>query len=530
MAALEPLRPVTTTMSQTDPGSALAGRTLTFLALGGSGIRAVEPLLHLCALGLGPRQLRLALIDPDQNNGAVKRTRELIDQYVATRAALGESGPPAGYFRTEVVDAVGSDLVWSPIADDENLPDARFATRVDRTLMRGGSEALGNLFDLLYAERVRRMDLGMGFRGVPSIGTVFMNRLREEPFFAQMLAHAQANADTLFFAVGSIFGGTGSAAFPVVGRALADGVRGRAGAADVPGVPLRRIGGAVLLPYFTLPAPSSADAPDGGPRPETALFAQNAAAAIPTYTHGQAGYGGLYVLGDALPREQERNEVGGEAQANRAHYVELFSALAALDFAARGGEEAGARFPIFRATAVDGNEVDWDDLPVDAEAKARLMGGIVAAHAVLTLFRPNGGPNGVLGDELRGATWTRLLKLDDHAFLDRSAALDGLAGFFMRTWQWLSELERSDPGCVLTRWEGRLPLQVRPDELIGGRHLPGKAGREHHHVFHVFRHWNVAAFRQVERGFPAFLETMRLGSESYARARFPENSKPSGAR
>lgn len=516
--------------TQITPGSAVAGQTLTFLALGGTGIRAVEPLLHLCALGLGPRQLRLALIDPDQSNAAVKRTRELIELYTRTRAALAEGGAPQGYFRTEVVDAVGSDLVWSPIADDEHLPDARFSTRVDRTLMRGGSEALGNLFDLLYAERVRRMDLGMGFRGVPSIGTVFMNRLREERFFAQMLSHAQANADALFFAVGSIFGGTGSAAFPVVGRALADGVRGPAGSGDIAGVALQRIGGAILLPYFTLPAPATPDAPDGGPRPETALFAQNAAAAMPSYTAGQAGYGALYVLGDAMPREQEQNEVGGERQSNRAHYVELFSALAALDFSARGGEESTARFPVFRATAVEGKEVDWDDLPVDETAKRRLMGGIVAAHTVLTLFRPDGAPNAALHDELRGVTWLRLLKLEERSFQERSAALDGLAGFFMRTWQWLSELERSDPGCLLTRWEGRRPLQVRPDELIAGRHLPGRTGRQRHQVFHVFRHWNQAAFRRPDRGFPAFLETMRDGSEAYAQARFPENSQLNGGR
>ncbi len=517
-------------MSLAHDGSATAGQTLTFLALGGSGMRAVEPLLHLCALGLGPRQLRLVLIDPDQSNAAVKRATELIDLYVRTRHALAEGGAVAGYFGTEVVDAVGSDRVWSPIADDENLPDARFAARVDRTLMRGPGEPLGNLFDLLYAERVRRMDLGMGFRGVPSIGTVFMNRLREEAFFAQMLANAQSNAETLFFAVGSIFGGTGSAAFPVIGRALADGVRGQGGANGIAGVPLHRIGGAVLLPYFTLPAPATPDAPDGGPRPETSLFAQNAAAAMPTYTVGQAGYGALYVLGDAMPREQDQNEVGGERQQNRAHYVELFSALAALDFAAGGGADPAGRFPHFCATAVAGKEVRWGDLPMDDAAKRRLMGGIVAAHTVLTLFRPDGASNPTLQSELRGVTWLRLLKLEGRSFRERSGALDGLASFYARTWAWLSELERSDPGCHLTRWEGRAPTQVRPDELIAGHHLPGSAGRRQHHVFHVFRHWNEAAFRRrAETGFPGFLQTMRDGSEAYARARFPESSHPNGA-
>ncbi len=340
------------------------------------------------------------------------RSRRLIDLYRETRAAIGDGGAPESYFRTEVVDAVGRTLVWSPIADDEHLPDSRFSTRVDRALMRGKSGGpLGHLFDLLYAGRIQNMDLGMGFRGIPSIGTVFMNRLREQQFFEQILAEAQTDAESVFFAVGSIFGGTGSAAFPVVGRALLDGIRGVDGRADVPGVPIRRIGGALLLPYFTLPTPDTREAADGGPRPETALFAQNAAAAIPTYTTGHTGYGGFYVLGDSEPREQDSNEVGGERQANRAHYIELYSALAALDFAARGGERANDTLPLFRTTAVERSNVRWSDLPLNEASRQRLMGGIIAAHTFLTVFRPNGASHPGLDRYLRGVTWMELLGL-----------------------------------------------------------------------------------------------------------------------
>jgi hypothetical protein len=69
-------------------GSGIEQRTLTYLALGGSGIRSIEPLLYLCAFGLGP-QLRLVLIDPDQSNAAVKRSRELIELYDAAYAHRG---------------------------------------------------------------------------------------------------------------------------------------------------------------------------------------------------------------------------------------------------------------------------------------------------------------------------------------------------------------------------------------------------------------------------------------------------------
>lgn len=502
--------------------SGIEGRTLTFFALGGSGIRAIEPLLHLCALGLGPRRLKLVLIDPDQSNAAVTRSRRLIDLYRDTRAAVADGGAPESYFRTEVIDAVGRSLVWSPVADDEHLPDSRFATRVDRALMKGRSGGpLGHLFDLLYAGRIQSMDLGMGFRGIPSIGTVFMNRLREQQFFEQLLAEAQTDANSVFFSVGSIFGGTGSAAFPVVGRALLDGIKGTEGRADVPGVPIRRIGGALLLPYFTLPTPDTRDAPDGGPRPETALFAQNAAAAIPTYTTGQTGYGGFYVLGDSEPREQDRNEVGGERQANRAHYIELFAALAALDFAARGGEAPNDAVPVFRTTAVERGNVRWTDLPLNEASRQRLMGGIIAAHTFLTVFRPDGASHPALDRYLRGATWTDLLGLRARDIRDRSGALDSLAAFFLTTWEWLAEMRASSPALELSRTDGRRPSQVRLDETIEGRRS-GNGARPLRDESEVFRHWNTAAVAYERQGFRGFLEVMRAGSEAVAREKFAE--------
>jgi hypothetical protein len=504
-------------------GSGIDQRTLTFLALGGSGIRSVEPLLYLCAFGLGPAQLRLVLIDPDQSNAAVKRARGLIEAYRETRAALAEQGAADVYFRTEVVDAVGSTLVWSPIADDAGLADARFSVRVDRTLMRGRSAGLGHLFDLLNAERVRNMDLTMGFRGVPSIGTVFMNRLRDEQFFAQLLAQGQTEADAVFFAAGSIFGGTGSAAFPVVGRALADGIGERDGASAIAGVPPHRIGGALFLPYFTLPTPDAREAADGGPRPETVLFAQNAAGALPTYLTASTGYGGLYMLGDSVPREQRSNEVGGERQANEAHYVELYGALAALDFAARSGEDPAARLPVVRATAVAGRDPGWADLPLNPASRARLIGGMVAAHTFLSAFRPDGAAHPDLGGSLLGVTWLRLLKLEPGELGARSQALDGMGRFFAAAWGWLAEMRRSSPALALVPASSGLPTAVRPDELIEGRGASAAERRVRHDGSVVFRYWNEAAYAHRGAGFPGFMRVMREGSERYARAAFAEN-------
>lgn len=501
-----------------------AAKTLTYFAIGGSGARSLEPMLHLCALGLGPRRLKVVIIDPDQSNAAVTRSRQLMDLYRQTREALlaGKS-PEDGYFRTEVTDAVGTTPVWSPIADDEHLDNSMFRARIDRSLMTGNAAPLGEVFDLLFSNRQATMDMTLGFRGVPSIGTVFMNRLRDQGFFAQLLTDAQTDADSTFFSVGSVFGGTGAAGLPVVGRLLVNGITKVPGRNDVRGVPKRRVGAALLMPYFTLPAPATREAPDGGIRPEAALFAQNAAAAMPSYTDGQAGYGSYYVLGDSEPREQERNEVGGEKQANPSHYVELYAALAALDFASRGGEsEQEQNLPVFRAAGVNQNNVRWSDLPLDEASRQRLLGGFVAAHTFLLHFRPNGKSHPNLGRAIRGATWLSVLGLNSSQFQERSPAHDLLGHFFAQTWAWATELRKSNPAMELIRADGRAPDSIESHECIDGRRAATDKKPTSRSRAEVFRHWNVEAVHSRNDTHTGFLETMRRASESFAKERFPE--------
>src|SRR5690349_7122656 len=112
--------------------------SLTLFALGGSGARALEPMLHLCALGLGPRQLKVIIVDPDQSNAAVQRSRGLMERYIEIRRHLERDAlPEDGYFRTEVIDVIGRKILWSPIADDDHSQDGRFSVRIARDLMSG---------------------------------------------------------------------------------------------------------------------------------------------------------------------------------------------------------------------------------------------------------------------------------------------------------------------------------------------------------------------------------------------------------
>ena len=510
--------------------SELQERTLTFFALGGSGARTIEPLLHLCAMGLGPLKLRIVIIDPDQSNAGVTRARRLMELYRRVRELVGEGGAPAGYFRTEILDPIKDTLVWSPVADDEFLPSPKFAARAGRPEMERGAQPLGKAFDLLYAERIREMDLGRGFRGVPSIGTVFMNRLRREPFFRQILTDAQTEARSVFFAVGTTFGGTGAAALPVIGRSLSGGIRQDpdqpdSDGPDVHGIESGRIGAALLLPYFTLPSPRAGE--QERVRPEAALFAQNAAAAIPTYLSNEPGYGAYYILGDNEPREQPVNEVGGDKQANTAHYIELFAALAALDFAARPApDRAGAR-PAFRITAVGGSDLGWDDLPITESSLRRMMGAVVAVHTYLTVFHPERALRPDLGRYLSGATWLELLHMRGADLDARGEALHRVGEYYEGIWHWLGELRASTPGLHASG-STQNPVNLRLDEAVAFRkHAGSHATRRIKDEFQVFRDWNLAAHRRRGEGLPGLLETAREGSEAFAQRWFgaPANGR-----
>ncbi|HEY0152220.1 MAG TPA: hypothetical protein VGB92_09495 [Longimicrobium sp.] len=491
-------------------------RTLVFFALGGGGARVLEALLHLCSLGLGPARLRVLVVDPDEANGSVQRALRALNDYRDVRDGVGQGSEPEGFFRTEV-ELLAPDIpVWSPLAGDLGRPDTLFSTSVDHALMAHGSPGLDTLFDLLYSARLRELDLSFGFRGVPSVGAVFMNRLVSEPMFAQLLAHAHADPGKWrFFATGSVFGGTGAAALPAIVRALRAGDHPSWRGAEVRGVAREALGAALLLPYFKAPA-----APEG-----EGDCVREWSAALGEHLD-DPGYGAYYLLGDSIPRGLNQHVAGGAWQRNTAHFIEFFAALGALDFAARGGVPGGES-PVYRILGLRGDNPEWGDLPMSPPSRAALRSALVAMHVFLTELRPNGREWPWLGAELTGVTWAELLRLDAEVWVRESPALDAMGRFWRRTWEWLREMRRGphsslslvnasdeQPGCVPV-WSFIQPggLYVRP-------------ARDD--VYTVFRHWNVEAHRRRGGGFKQFPAVMRLGTERYDLARFASENDGAG--
>src|SRR5829696_1055218 len=166
---------------------ATADRTLYYFAVGGTGALTVEPLLMLCAAGIGPRKLAVSLIDADAANPALARAQALLRNYEQVREAFGN--PAEGFFSTELIRTKRAESVWSPLGTevahggDQSLE--RFA---ERARMAGANRAAASLFDLLFSTEQQQEQLHEGFRGNPAIGSILMHGLKESDFFENLMA------------------------------------------------------------------------------------------------------------------------------------------------------------------------------------------------------------------------------------------------------------------------------------------------------------------------------------------------------
>ena len=76
--------------------------TYYVFAIGGTGARCLESLVHLCAMGIGPTRLHPILVDPDIGNGNLNRTIKLINLYKGVRSQI-ENPVEGSLFYTDII-------------------------------------------------------------------------------------------------------------------------------------------------------------------------------------------------------------------------------------------------------------------------------------------------------------------------------------------------------------------------------------------------------------------------------------------
>lgn len=315
------------------------------IAVGGTGARCLEAIIYLAAAGLFDRPLYVLMIDPcDQTNGNGNRTRQLIEGYDQIHLCTQPSDPRRrGVFRTIFPRPV---LFQVPINrtsrnpellpyfwNNPNLSGHTFGRAIEYDRQE---QLFKNFLELFYERSDLEMPLDVGYRGRTSVGAVALKLDLERTQtlrasgLQQLLANLQAdllNEETRVFVMGSVFGGTGAAAIPTL-SAYFNNLDATVIGANKNQL---RYGCAMMIPYFSFP--KSTTTTGGGPTPDSDNHIVATKAALFHYAHVPPSYQHVYLIGAPEQRSTaERNEPGGENQANSPHYAELLAALAALDF------------------------------------------------------------------------------------------------------------------------------------------------------------------------------------------------------
>ena len=295
---------------------------LYVFGIGGTGARVLKSLSFLLASGVECRSSSIVpiMIDPDEANHDVNHTVDILQHYQNIRSKLSFNNQSSNdFFGTEI----------SPINPNFkiNINDSKkkFKEFIDYQDLDKNNKAL---ISLLFSEKNLNADLEVGFKGNPNMGSVVLNQFNNSKDFEDF-ASSFNDGDKIFI-VSSIFGGTGASGFPLLLKNIRSASPKLNNHKLLQSAPL---GAVSVLPYFGVNNDSSSDI-------EKSSFISKTKAALRYYEHGvNKSVDSIYYLGDKLLKDYDNNE-GGVNQKNDAHFVELASALAVLDFANQNGSSS----------------------------------------------------------------------------------------------------------------------------------------------------------------------------------------------
>jgi Tubulin like len=315
------------------------------IGIGGTGAKCVEAFIHLCAAGLMPdnRSFFALFVDPDGSNGSLKRAGQLLQSYHdCRRLDLGSTD----LFKSGV--RIARPDIWSPL---QNKPDTLEKFFYYNTL----PVEAANLFDVLYSPREKKTSLEYGFRGHPSIGAAIMASAvklgGEEPWATmrdQISLDVKGGEGAKIILFGSIFGGTGASGVPTIARLVSN---------EFSQTKLDRfkIGSVLMLPYFSFdPVKNEKMKVDA----DTFLLSTQSALKYYYNQHELKVCNAVYLLGNETLKPMRNSSIGGLAQENEPHLLEMYAALAAMHFFANDNVNG---YPHVAREAAD--RTIWPDLP-----------------------------------------------------------------------------------------------------------------------------------------------------------------------
>ena len=329
------------------------------IGIGGTGAKCLEHLLHCCASGLGPEKLWVGMVDQDEANGNVSRTKIQLTKYMNLRESLRDEAKhdlskDSNLFKTQVTS--NTDSVWLPLKGaDPTLEEV-----VNYQLLK--PEVKG-LMDCLYDPTEKKQNLSEGFRARPNIGAAAMlatTANENDPFWSQIykaIDSARGGEEVRVFIISSIFGGTGASGFPNIARRIKAIQKEKNVTSNF------HLGGALMLPYFTYEVPEENMEGELFAKPEE--FLDQTKGALEYYSklfEYDKIFDQVYVTGwDPLSKLQNF-KMGGNLQNNPPLFSELYAALGALKFFS-SENKINDNQEILHIGKNDSNEIMWSDIP-----------------------------------------------------------------------------------------------------------------------------------------------------------------------
>lgn len=289
--------------------------------IGGTGLRVMKSITMLMAAGMDTNGYTVVPIkvDPHRDLGERKNLNVLIDDYMKIFKSTVTDGretlnPLKGFFSTEMTTLKYLNNQQND-TDELGGEDKRFGDYINASLPDDDVNKF--LVQTLYSQKNLDSRLGVGFKGNPNVGTVFLGDKIEGGNWFKAFKDQFHENDRIFI-ISSIFGGTGASGYPLIEKKIRD-------SKDYPELCRAVMGAVTVLPYYGLEDPGVTNSDI-----DSTSFLTKAKSALAYYENTvQSDY--LYYAGEKSENwtvyANNENE-----QKDKAHFVELVAASALFDF------------------------------------------------------------------------------------------------------------------------------------------------------------------------------------------------------
>lgn len=338
-------------------------KTFVFF-IGGTGARVLRSLTMLMASGVSLKNegdsIVPIIVDFDATNADLKRSNELLGAYNSMHAICdyGRDKFEGGFFKVPLgVEENGKYKEFGSLAkitfSDEN---GTFGKYIGYDSIGQISKASKVLIDSLYdnssdtcRDRELNLELRYGFKGNPNIGCVVFNEYFQSDQFGDFKDNFSPG-DRIFI-VASIFGGTGSSGLPQLVKKIKEDIQSKLeDDGSIRAIREAMLGACIVLPYFKVKEKADSAV-------NSLTFNSKAKAALKYYGEEINKYmSEIYYIGCKEQNLGYENIEGGEKQENKAHLVELLSAMSIVEFANHKGMQENESTRYFEYTTTSATD------------------------------------------------------------------------------------------------------------------------------------------------------------------------------